>query len=118
MVNSCSHDTQKLLHTIELDTPFTVVFLDFWEPEDIPDWNGSRNILTCLDCMIGFGLGPYTGMKEITSYQATQWNFGNLFVPFGLQKMIFADVDFLLAGILKKTFQETLLIPVLTDARG
>ena len=46
-----------MLHTIYPDTPFYVVFLDFWEPWDIPDWDGYRKIITCLDFMTGFGLG-------------------------------------------------------------
>ena len=46
-----------MLHTIESDTPFDVVFIEFWEPGDIPDRDGSRKILTCLDCMTLFSLG-------------------------------------------------------------
>ena len=57
LVNSLSREAQQLLHTIESDTPFDVVFLDFLEPGDIPDWDGYRKILTCLDCMTGFGIG-------------------------------------------------------------
>ena len=82
-----------MLHTIVLDAPFEVVFLDFWEPGDIPDWDVSSKILTCLDCMMVLGIGSETGLKEISSYQAARWSFGNLFVPFGLPKMIVVDVD-------------------------
>ena len=57
LVNSCYHEAHEMLHTIYPDTPFYVVFLDFWEPWDIPDWDGYRNIITCLDFMTGFGLG-------------------------------------------------------------
>ena len=63
LVNSCSHDAQQLIQTIESDTPFGVVVLDFWGPEDIPDWYGSRKILSCLDFMTGFGIGAAIGMK-------------------------------------------------------
>ena len=62
-----------------------VLFLDFWKPGDIPDQDGSHKILTCLDCMTGFGIEEDIGRKEITSDQATPWAFGNLFDPFGLQ---------------------------------
>ena len=38
---------------IESDTPFDVAFMDFWGPGDIPYWDGSLKILTCLDFMTG-----------------------------------------------------------------
>ena len=61
-----------MLITIESDTPFDMVFIDFWEPGYIPYWEGSRKILPCLDCMTGFGLGAAIGLKEITSDQAAK----------------------------------------------
>ena len=93
LVNSCSHEAQQSLQTVESDTPFDVVFIGFGEPGDIPYQDGSRKILTGLDCMTGFGLAAATGMKEITSDQNTIWAFGNLSVPFGLPKMIAVDAD-------------------------
>ena len=57
-------------------------------------------------------------MKEITSYQATQWDFGNFLVPFGTPKMIVADADGIVSGILRKTSQYTLLTPAHTVTRG
>ena len=57
-----------MLHTIESDTPFDVVFLEFWEPGYIPDWDISRKILTCMDCMKGFYLGAASGLKVITPH--------------------------------------------------
>ena len=60
LVHSCYRQAQQLLQTNESYTPFDVVFLDFWGPGDIPDRGGYRNILTCLDFMIGFGLGVHT----------------------------------------------------------
>ena len=93
LLNSCSQEEQQLLQTIESDTPIDVVFLDFWEPGDIPDRDGSHKILTCLDCMTGFEIGASIDLKEITSDQATRWDFGKLFVPFGIPKMIVVDAD-------------------------
>ena len=107
-----------MLQKIDSDAPFDVVFIDFWKPGYILDQNGSLKILTFLDCMKGFGLTEATGMKEITSDQATQWAFGNFFVLFGLPKIIVVDADELFSGMSKKTFQETLLIPVHTFSRG
>ena len=45
-----------MIHTIDSNTPFYMVFLYFWEPGDIPDRYGSRKIITCLYYMIGFGI--------------------------------------------------------------
>ena len=43
--------------------------------------------------MIGSGLGAAIGKNEITSDQAARWYFRNLFVMFGIPKMIVADAD-------------------------
>ena len=56
LVNSFSPEAQQFLQTIESDTPFDEVFIDFWEPRDIPDRDGYRNILTYLDCLTVCGL--------------------------------------------------------------
>ena len=48
---------------IESDNPFDVVFIDFWEPGDIPYRDVSRNILTCLDCMTRFLIGASSRLK-------------------------------------------------------
>ena len=101
LVNACSHKAQQLLQTIKLDTPFDVVFIDFWEPGDIPDWDGSRKILKCLDFMTVFGLGEATVMKEITSYQASRWAFGDFIFAFVIPKMIVVDADGLFHGMYK-----------------
>ena len=61
-----------MLHTIDSDTSFDVVFLDFWEPGDIPDRDGYCKILTLLDYMTGFGIGLAIRLKEITSDQVAQ----------------------------------------------
>ena len=63
LVNSFSHEAKQFLQTIDSDTPFDVVFLDFWKPGDIPDQEGSIKILTCLDCMTGFGIEAAIGLK-------------------------------------------------------
>ena len=105
LVNSFSHEAQQLLKTIESDTQFDVVFLDFWESGDIPDRDGFLNILTCLDFMAGFGLGASIGMKEIISDQAARWSFGNFFVTFGLPKIIVVDSDGLFSKMFEKNFQ-------------
>ena len=106
-----------MLHTIGLDTPFDVLFLYFWEPGDIPYWDGSRKILTCLDFMTVFRPVSASGLKGIISDQIARWDFGNLFVLFGIPKIIAVDSDGFFSGMFNKTFQETLLIPVHTIER-
>ena len=54
--------------------------------------------------MTGFGLGAATGLMEITSDQAARCDFGKLFVPIGLLKMIVVDADGRFDRIFKKTF--------------
>ena len=63
LLNPLSHEAQKILCTVYSDTPFYMVSVDLWEPGDIPDQDGYQNILTCMDCMTGFGLGSASGMK-------------------------------------------------------
>ena len=55
--------------------------------------------------MTGFGIGEYIGPKEITSYQATQFDFGNFLVPFGISKMIVVDADGFFTGIKKNSIK-------------
>ena len=95
-----------------------MIFLEVWEPGDIPDLDGSRKILTYLDCMIVFGIVSANGLKETTPDQAAQWDFVNSFVPFGIPKIIVVDADGIFNGMFKKTSQETLLIPVHKFASG
>ena len=59
-----------MLHTIDSETPFGVVFIEFLDPGDIPYWDGSCKIITWLDCMTDFGIGSSSEMKEITSDQS------------------------------------------------
>ena len=91
-----------MLYTIDSDTPFDVVFINFWESGEITDQDGSCNIITCLYCTTLFGLEPTIGMKEFTPNQEVTWYFGNLFVPFGLPKMIVMDAGRVFAGISRK----------------
>ena len=94
-----------MLHKIDSDTPFDVVFLYFGEPGDIPYQGGYRNILTCLDFMSAVGIGASIILKSITSDQIAQWAFGKCFVPFRLPKMIVVDADGLFPGMSRNPFQ-------------
>ena len=91
-----------MLHIIGSDTPFYVVFLDLWEPWDIPYQDIYCNILTCLYCMTVFGIGSTIVFKEITSDHFSQWYFGSFFVPFGIPKIVVVDADGLFLGFPRK----------------
>ena len=71
-----------------------------------------------MDFMKGFGIGAVIGLKEITSYQAVRWDFGNFFIPFGFPRMIVVDADVFVSGMIRNTLQETLLISVHAFARN
>ena len=94
-----------MLHIINSDTPFDVVFLYFWEPGDIQYLYGYRNILICLKYMTVFGIGSASGINEITPEQVTQRYFRNLFTLFGLPKMIVVDEDGLSSVMFKINYQ-------------
>ena len=51
LVNSFYRESQQLLHTIELDAPFDVVFIYFWKQGDFQDRDYSCKILTLLGCI-------------------------------------------------------------------
>ena len=60
-------------------------------------WRGILGILvtkgyTILGC-IWLDLGAYIRMKEITSEQVSQYDFGTLFVSFWIPKRIVMDAD-------------------------
>ena len=98
-VSLCTREAQQMIHTIDSDTPFGLLFLDFWESGDIPDRDGCCKILTCLYCMTEFGLISASGLKEIKSNQVSRWNFVNFFVPFGIPKIVLVDADGISSGM-------------------
>ena len=71
-----------MLYMIELYNPFYVIFIDFWELGNIPDWYGYRNSITCMDNMTVFGLGADSRWKKIVPDQVTQISLFHL----GFQK--------------------------------
>ena len=67
--------------------------------------------------MTVLGIGASSGIKYITLDQVARWPFGNIFVLFGLPKMIVVDADGKVSIMFKMTFQETLLIAAHIVAR-
>ena len=101
-----------MLHIIESYTTFDMILLDFWETDNIPFWDGSSNIMICLDFMTGLGLGSDSGLKNITPEQVSQWDFENFFVTFGLPKMAVVDAYGVFSRMFRNNFRETLPIMV------
>ena len=92
-----------MIRTIKSDTPFYVVFIDFWEPGDILDWDVHFKIITCLDCMKIFGIGEASGLRQSTPHHVAQWDFRKLFVPFGLASDQDVQFDLILWYVSKIT---------------
>ena len=65
LVNAFSHKAYQMIHIIDSDSPFDVVFKYFLGQGDIPDRDGYHKILTCMGCMTGFALVAASGLKKI-----------------------------------------------------
>ena len=110
LANNASHEAQMELHGLESSAPFDVVFLDVWEPGEVVDADGSRKILTCLDCMTGFAAAVALG-KDIVATTLAGKAFAAFFVPYGLPKLIVVDAVHQFGSLFKEVFA-WLLIPV------
>ena len=115
LANAASHESQLLLHTLSCDTPFDVIFLDFWSPGDVPDKHGNVKVLTYMDCMTGFVMATFMSgnMDSMAVADAVVQAF---FTSVGLPRLIFVDADSLFAGVFLRLF-EHLGIPVEAIAR-
>ena len=68
--------------------------------------------------MIVFGIGADSVRKVFKLDQFTRWYFGKSFVPFGLPKIVVVNAYGIFAGMFRKNFQDTLLIPVRAVAKA
>ena len=62
--------------------------------------------------MKGFKIVPASGLNCIISDQVARCDYGNLFFPFEISKMIVVDKYGIVSGMFRKIFQETSLVPV------
>jgi hypothetical protein len=84
--NSC--EAQMHLHAFTYDAPFSMTFLDMWKPGDVPEKDGTREVLTAmLDGMTGFAVGAFLG-KPITGEVLAGITFSQFFCVFGLPWII------------------------------
>ena len=117
LVNAYSHEAQQLLHAIDSDTPIDVVFLTFWEP-----WEHTRSGCILQD--------PHmNGFYDRIWAKSIHWAEENYIIPgrtmgfWGIICSIWASKNdccgyrWTFSGMFRKTFQETLLIPVRAVSR-
>jgi hypothetical protein len=72
-----------LLHSFVCDEPFSVIFLDVWQPGEIREKDGSCAVLTMLEGMCGFGAVVFLP-KKITSETLGDAMFSTFVPVFGL----------------------------------
>ena len=104
LANHNSHEAQMHLYAFACDEPFSVIFLDMWKPGDVPEKDGTREVLTMLDGMTGFAAGAFLG-KPITAEVLADITFSQFFCVFGLPRLIVVDADSKFRGIFTTTFQ-------------
>jgi hypothetical protein len=81
-----------------------MIFLDMWKPGDVPEKDGTQEVLTMMDGMTGFAAGAFLG-KPITAEVLANITFSQFFCVFGLPRIIVVDADSKLCGIFTKTFE-------------
>jgi hypothetical protein len=104
LANHNSHEAQMHLHAFTCDEPFSMIFLDMWKPGDVPEKDGTREVLTMMDGMTGFAAGAFLG-KPITAEVLADVTFSQFFCVFGLPRIIVVDADSKFCGIFTKTFE-------------
>jgi hypothetical protein len=105
LANATSHEAQSILHTLECDVPFDVVFLDIWSPGNMPDKNGTLKVLTFIDCMTGFAMATFISQGTINARTLSDSSLTAFFGVIGLPRLIIVDADSLFAGDFRTMFQ-------------
>jgi hypothetical protein len=75
-----------------------------WKPGNVPENDGTCEVLTMLDGMTGFAAGAFLG-KPITAEVLANITFSQFFCVFGLHHLIVVDADSKFCGIFQKTFE-------------
>ena len=71
------------LQALVMNVPFDIVFLDVWELGEVPERDGSRKVLTFINCMTGFAATAKLG-RDLSAEAMAQNAFSSFFVPYGL----------------------------------
>jgi hypothetical protein len=83
LANHTDHENQQLLYSFVCDEPFSVIFLDIWQPGEILEKDGSFAVLTMLEGMCGFAGAAFLP-KRITSETMADATFSTFIPHFGL----------------------------------
>jgi hypothetical protein len=81
-----------------------MIFLDMWKWGNVPEKDGTWEVLMMLDGMTGFAAGAFLG-KPITAEVLADITFSQFFCIFGLPHLIVVDADSKFCGILTNTFE-------------
>ena len=85
-----SHEAQEVLQELGSDGPFDVIFMDFWDPGEIPDHKlGDQKFLTMMCELTGHVDGEFLGHK-VTTQQMLQAVF-KFFCRYGLPKIVYVS---------------------------
>ena len=98
--------------------PWDLVFMDFWDPGEIPDATtdkADQKLLTYCDELTGACIPQFVG-RGITTQRLLQVAF-QIFLQIGIPQVIFVDADTKFAGFFKSVFTQ-MLIPVIAVSRG
>jgi hypothetical protein len=82
-----------------------MIFLNMWKPGDVPEKDGTREVLTMMDGMTGFAAGAFLG-KPIIAEVLADVTFSQFFCVFGRPRIIVVEADRKLCGIFTKTFEK------------
>jgi hypothetical protein len=112
---SVSREAHELLQELGSDGPFDILFMDFWDPGEVPDKSmADQKFLTIIDELTGHADGDFVG-RGITTQQLLQTVF-RYFSRYGLPKVVYVDADGKFAGLFKAVLTK-LLIPVIAVSR-
>jgi hypothetical protein len=105
-----------LLQSFVCDEPFSVIFLDIWQPGEVTEKDGSFAVLTMLEGMCSFAATAFLP-QSITSETLADATFSTFFAHFGMPRLIVVDADSKFCGMFKVLF-ENLGIPVEAVSKG
>jgi hypothetical protein len=93
-----------LLQLFICDEPFSIIFLDIWQPGKITEKDGSFAVLTMLEGMCSFAVTTYLP-QIITAETQVDAIFSNLFAHFSMPNLIIVDADSKFCGMFKILFE-------------
>lgn len=107
-----------LLQSFVCYEPFSVIFLDVWQPGEIKEKDGSYAVLMMLEGMCGF-TGTAFLPQAINAETLANATFSTFFAHFSIARLIVGvvDTDSKFCGVFKTLF-ENLGIPVEAVSKG